>query len=35
MVPGPQLPPLPWLRAFAAAARHLGFTQAAAELNLT
>ncbi len=35
MVPDPQLPPLPWLRAFAAAARHLSFTQAAAELNLT
>ena len=31
----PQLPPLPWLRAFAAAARHLSFTQAATELNLT
>ncbi len=29
------LPPLTWLRAFAAAARHLSFTQAAAELNLT
>lgn len=29
------LPPLPWLRAFASAARHLSFTQAAAELNLT
>lgn len=29
------LPPLSWLRAFEAAARHLSFTQAAAELNLT
>jgi LysR family glycine cleavage system transcriptional activator len=29
------LPPLNWLRAFEAAARHLSFTQAAAELNLT
>ena len=29
------LPPLNWLRAFAAAARHLSFTQAAAELNVT
>lgn len=29
------LPPLTWLRAFEAAARHLSFTQAAAELNLT
>jgi LysR family glycine cleavage system transcriptional activator len=29
------LPPLPWLRAFEAAARHLSFTLAAKELNLT
>ncbi len=29
------LPPLTWLRAFEAAARHLSFTQAARELNLT
>ena len=29
------LPPLPWLRAFEAAARHSSFTAAAAELNLT
>lgn len=29
------LPPLPWLRAFEASARHLSFTHAAAELNLT
>ena len=29
------LPPLTWLRAFEAAARHLSFTQAAAELHLT
>jgi LysR family transcriptional regulator, glycine cleavage system transcriptional activator len=29
------LPPLNWLRAFEAAARHLSFTDAAAELNLT
>ena len=29
------LPPLPWLRAFEASARHLSFTNAAAELNLT
>ena len=29
------LPPLTWLRAFESAARHLSFTQAAAELNLT
>ncbi|MGI3184493.1 LysR family transcriptional regulator [Nioella aestuarii] len=29
------LPPLGWLRAFEAAARHLSFTQAAVELNLT
>ena len=30
-----KLPPLAWLRAFEAAARHLSFTQAAIELNLT
>ncbi len=30
-----QLPPLSWLRAFEAAARHLSFTHAAAELGLT
>jgi LysR family glycine cleavage system transcriptional activator len=30
-----QLPPLTWLRAFEASARHLSFTNAAAELNLT
>lgn len=29
------LPPLPWLRAFEAAARHRSFTAAAQELNLT
>ncbi len=29
------LPPLNWLRAFEASARHLSFTSAAAELNLT
>lgn len=29
------LPPLNWLRAFEASARHLSFTQAALELNLT
>ena len=29
------LPPLTWLRAFEAAARHLSFTQAAGELHLT
>ncbi|WP_120501705.1 LysR family transcriptional regulator [Roseovarius sp. EL26] len=29
------LPPLNWLRAFESAARHLSFTQAAGELNLT
>ncbi len=29
------LPPLNWLRAFEASARHLSFTRAAAELNLT
>jgi LysR family transcriptional regulator, glycine cleavage system transcriptional activator len=31
----PDLPPLSWLRAFEAAARHLSFTNAAHELNLT
>jgi LysR family glycine cleavage system transcriptional activator len=31
----PDLPPLGWLRAFEAAARHLSFTDAASELNLT
>lgn len=31
----PNLPPLGWLRAFESAARHLSFTDAAAELNLT
>jgi LysR family transcriptional regulator, glycine cleavage system transcriptional activator len=31
----PELPPLVWLRAFEASARHLSFTDAAAELNLT
>lgn len=30
-----QMPPLPWLRAFEASARHLSFTNAASELNLT
>lgn len=30
-----ELPPLVWLRAFEAAARHLSFTDAAQELNLT
>ncbi|MDO6459591.1 LysR substrate-binding domain-containing protein [Granulosicoccaceae sp. 1_MG-2023] len=30
-----QLPPLNWLRSFEATARHLNFTQAAAELSLT
>jgi LysR family glycine cleavage system transcriptional activator len=30
-----QMPPLPWLRAFEASARHLSFTNAATELNLT
>lgn len=30
-----RLPPLSWLRAFEASARHLSFTLAAAELNLT
>ncbi len=33
--PGQALPPLTWLRAFEATARHLSFTRAAAELNLT
>ncbi len=33
--PNDHLPPLPWLRAFEAAARHTSFTAAAAELNLT
>ncbi|SFF00129.1 LysR family transcriptional regulator, glycine cleavage system transcriptional activator [Sulfitobacter brevis] len=32
---GHQIPPLPWLRAFEASARHLSFTNAASELNLT
>jgi LysR family transcriptional regulator, glycine cleavage system transcriptional activator len=31
----PEMPPLVWLRAFEAAARHLSFTDAAIELNLT
>lgn len=31
----PTLPPLNWLRAFEAAARHLSFTGAASELNMT
>lgn len=31
----PELPPLIWLRAFEAVARHLSFTDAANELNLT
>ena len=30
-----RLPPLNWLRSFEAAARHLNFTQAAAELHMT
>ena len=30
-----RLPPLSWLRAFEASARHLSFTHAASELNLT
>lgn len=30
-----QLPPLPWLRAFEVSARHLSFTSAAQELNLS
>ena len=29
------LPPLNWLRAFESAARHLSFTSAAADLNMT
>ncbi|KIC25595.1 MULTISPECIES: LysR family transcriptional regulator [unclassified Leisingera] len=33
--PSSSLPPLTWLRAFEASARHLSFTRAAAELNLT
>jgi len=31
----PSLPPLNWLRAFEASARHLSFTDAAGELNMT
>jgi LysR family transcriptional regulator, glycine cleavage system transcriptional activator len=31
----PRFPPLPWLRAFEASARHLSFTDAATELHLT
>lgn len=31
----PRLPPLGWIRAFEAAGRHLSFTRAAAELNVT
>lgn len=34
-MPPSHLPPLTWLRAFEAAARHLSFTAAARELNLT
>lgn len=34
-VPASNLPPLTWLRAFEGTARHLSFTRAAAELNLT
>ena len=34
-MPDTPLPPLNWLRAFESAARHLSFTQAAAELNVT
>ncbi len=34
-MPTPALPPLTWLRAFEAAARHLSFTVAANELHLT
>ena len=34
-VPDTPLPPLNWLRAFEVAARHLSFTQAAVELNVT
>lgn len=33
--PSQSLPPLTWLRAFEATARHLSFTRAASELNLT
>jgi DNA-binding transcriptional LysR family regulator len=33
--PSPRLPPLPWLRAFEAAARRLSFTAAGQELGLT
>jgi LysR family transcriptional regulator, glycine cleavage system transcriptional activator len=29
------IPPLNWLRSFEAAARHMSFTQAAGELNMT
>ncbi|MDP7149937.1 MAG: LysR family transcriptional regulator [Paracoccaceae bacterium] len=35
MAKSSSLPPLTWLRAFEATARHLSFTRAAAELNLT
>lgn len=35
MEPTQKLPPLTWLRAFEATARHLSFTRAAGELNLT
>ena len=34
-MPNSPLPPLNWLRAFETAARHLSFTQAAVELNVT
>lgn len=34
-MPYASLPPLPWIRAFECSARHLSFTQAALELNLT
>lgn len=34
-MPPPALPPLTWLRAFEAAARHLSFTEAGSELHLT
>ena len=34
-MPHNALPPLTWLRSFEAAARHLNFTAAADELNLT
>ena len=30
-----RLPPLNWLRSFEAAARHLSFTRAAEEMNVT